>query len=270
MKLKKMSFLPLRLGIKLVLIFSLVFFLTESPVYAAQLPIKCYHIIGFTICVPGYMPPKQPKPTPTRKPTRKPTPTVKPTNTPIPTATPTNTPTPNPTNTPVPTATVIPTPTPTTQPSYTLSDSGWKVNKSLINNWVESGFDDSSWGNSVSPSDGNCSIDAINTDARLWPDHGGFPMWGPNPTSGETIYFRKTITIPSFQTALFRAVFDDDGEIYVNGTLVYQDHSGMVNTPPIVTGDITKYFSTGDNTIAIKGIDVQPNCESVQFELTVQ
>lgn len=166
--------------------------------------------------------------------------------------------------TPTPIDTPTPTPTPIIgQQFFVVSDNSWKYSDSLVSGWLNSNFDDSSWSTTKAPSDGLCDPSAIDTEGRM-DQHGAMPMWTQNPVSGSVAYFRKIFTLSSLGKGLVRALFDDDGDIYINGNLVLSSHNGFVEG--VQYADISQYLQVGTNIIGIKGIDAG-GCQSVQFEL---
>jgi hypothetical protein len=182
----------------------------------------------------------------------------------VPSITPTPTPTPTVTVTPTPTPTISPTATPA--PQYIISDTSWKYSNSEETGWKDESFDDSSWSYVSAPTDGLCPVSAIATAGRM-NQNGAEPMWTQTPVSGSTAYFRKTFSLNSLpQKALLRALFDDDGDIYINGNLVLSSHNGSVEG--VQETEVTSYLTIGNNVVAIVGID-SGGCQSIQFELTL-
>lgn len=179
----------------------------------------------------------------------------------LPSATLTPSPTPTPATTPIPTPT--PTPTPILETFYVVSDTSWKYSDTEVTGWKSIGFDDLNWPSVNAPSDGLCPPSAINTEGRM-DQHSAMPMWTQNPIAGSTAYFRKTFTLNTLGKGLVRSLFDDDGEIFINGNLVLSSHNGFVEG--VQYADVSQYLQDGENVIAIIGIDVG-GCQSVQFEL---
>lgn len=157
-----------------------------------------------------------------------------------------------------------PTPAPLTPP-FVVSDSSWKVSQTLDDNWFQPGFDDSNWPNSVAPSYGTCNFNPINVYIS---EHGAIPMWSPNPVEWGTAYFRKHVYLPDNYFGKIRAVLDDTGEIFVNGTLVLTDNLNSGNE--LVSGDVSAFLHTGDNVIAMRVSDTAGICQDVQFELEIK
>lgn len=222
----------------------------------------------FWIITKPTRPPKPPKIIITKPPIPKITiPSIRRILTPTPTPTVTPTVMPSPTSSPTPTPTPSLTPTPTiitdSQISYIVSDTSWKYSDIEVSGWTNISFDDSSWLFANGPSDGLCPPSAINIEGRM-DQHGAMPIWTQNPINRSTAYFRKTFTLSSLGKRLVRALFDDDGDIYINGTLVLSNHDGHVSGVSYV--DVSPYLVVGENVIAIKAIDAG-GCQSIQFEL---
>lgn len=108
---------------------------------------------------------------------------------------------------------------------YITSDSSWKYSGIEISGWKDIGFDDNNWLTAKSPSTGLCGgIDVILPQGRIAP-----PMSAQNPVAHSTMYFRKTFNVSSPSTGKARVVFDDDGEVYINGRMVLQSvNSGYI------------------------------------------
>lgn len=170
-----------------------------------------------------------------------------------------------------PKADLTPTPQPSVTPNpfspfFVLSDNTWKYSNSEENGWKDQNFDDSQWPTTSSPSNGLCSVDVINPEGRM-NQNGAEPMWTQTPINGSTVYFRRTFNLSGApQRAFVRTLFDDDGDIYINGTLVVTSHNSFVEG--VQYADVTQYVNIGTNVIAIKGIDAG-GCQSVQFELGI-
>jgi hypothetical protein len=85
-------------------------------------------------------------------------------------------------------------------------------------------------------------------------------IWYDNQNSStQFIWLRKTFTIPDpFSVATLVGGFDDDGDIYVNGILVYSDHNGIAEgalSNPNNPLFLTQYLHLGDNLIAVAAQD---------------
>lgn len=134
-----------------------------------------------------------------------------------------------------------------------LSDGiSWKFSRSPLPGWETPAYDDSTWGTMQPDSGGLCGLSPGK-------------MWAPNPVNQETIYVRRSVDlpdVPSSATLLFQ--FDDDGMIYINGTLVYVDDDNWSANPRAI--DVARYLRSGENSIAIRADDVG-GCQTVVFNL---
>jgi len=105
---------------------------------------------------------------------------------------------------------------------------GWNTNST---------YDTSSWGTPVSYGD-------------IW-GHGYSAYWAPGHLS--PVYLRKIVNLPAVQQAFLSGGADDDIQIYINGTLVLDDHNGTAaGFGPI---DVTNYLVVGSNLLAAKAHD---------------
>lgn len=156
----------------------------------------------------------------------------------------------------------------TINPIYVVSDNTWKYNYSFISGWLSKNFDDSTWLTTVAPSSGLCpgGIDPILPIGRIT-DNGALPMWTQSPIEFSTVYFRKEFKLNHPTKGFVRVLFDDDGEVYVNGNLVLVSNNGFVEGVQYV--DVSQYLVNGLNIVSLKGTDVVGGCQSVQFELTI-
>src|SRR3989338_7291068 len=143
------------------------------------------------------------------------------------------------------------------------SDGTWKFSRIADFGWTSIDFNDGLWGHVVAPSNGVCGVFEPTP-------HIADPMWASNPVQGESIYFRKkfTLTGPP-RGAIIQAVFDDDGDVYVNGSLVLHDRSGTVNMTPLEQ-DVTSLLHEGDNVIALYAIDTATGCQSAQVAVNLE
>jgi hypothetical protein len=135
------------------------------------------------------------------------------------------------------------------------SDSEWKFSRSIDPGWEQPGYDDSAWGNTVGDSAGAC---------------GSYPgvMWAPNPVSGETIVVRRTIDLVSAPTqAIYVGGFDDDGLVYVNGTLVHTDDDNW--STGMRTFDITSLLHSGSNVLAMRASDDVGGCQGIYARFAI-
>lgn len=142
------------------------------------------------------------------------------------------------------------------------SDLSWKVSKTAPAGWLEAGFNDVSWPYSKAPSQGTC-------DYRPDPAYFTQPMWAPVAHARETAYFRREFLITKpVQSAVLKAGFDDDGEVYVNGTRVLVDRSGKTEKVAM-EADVTALLREGQNVLALKGIDSFGGCQWAQASLHI-
>ena len=89
-------------------------------------------------------------------------------------------------------------------------------------------------------------------------------MWAPNPVAFETVYFRKVFALDQLPaSAIIYTVFDDVGDLYVNGTLVRTDSNPIVDATPM-SDDITALLQIGVNVIALRVTDAAGACQAVQ------
>lgn len=106
-------------------------------------------------------------------------------------------------------------------------------------NWNQVGFDDSAW---ASYSGG----------------------WAPGDGSVTPFYLRKTVNISGTPTSgTFSIIVDDDYRVWVNGTMVLDDHSYGCCT--LGTADLLPYLHSGDNVIAVKAENAPGGGFSIDF-----
>ncbi|OGK31819.1 hypothetical protein A3D08_03090 [Candidatus Roizmanbacteria bacterium RIFCSPHIGHO2_02_FULL_43_11] len=146
---------------------------------------------------------------------------------------------------------------------FVSSDATWKSSTKLVQGWEQAEFDDSSWENTRSPSAGACSLSKIKVRFTT-------PMWVYKGGEFLTAYFRKTFTLNGHvKNARISAVFDDDGDIYINGVKVLSDTSGRAEANPIVL-DVSTHFREGSNTLAVKVKDTAGGCQWTQILLEIE
>lgn len=142
-----------------------------------------------------------------------------------------------------------------------VSDNTWKSTNREEAWWHSIGHDDSGWINTASPSNGTCG-QYVNLSPNI-----AQPMWDLTPVVGGHAYFRKKFTLKEKpQKAILTTVFDDDGDIYINSSLIRQDRSGSVNPEPFVD-DITQFLNVGDNVVGLYVIDTAEGCQSAQVRV---
>lgn len=150
------------------------------------------------------------------------------------------------------------------QTSYIVSDSSWNYSDVFVMDWLNADFDDSRWNSASAPSNGLCDLSSISPDDRI-DENGSLPMWTQDPQQHQTVYFRKTFDLSSHSFGKLRVVFDDNGEVYINGYLVLSNHDA--NDAGIFTKNVSGFLHEGTNVIGIKGEDTFGVCQRVQFEL---
>jgi hypothetical protein len=106
------------------------------------------------------------------------------------------------------------------------------------------GFDDSTW---IPASPGPVAVTVDGLLGTIW----------RNPAQSGQGWFRHEFTLsgPLINPDL-DAFFDDDGELYLNGALVWDDKNGFA-TNALVDFDIGAYLNVGANLIAFHAYDVQ-------------
>lgn len=126
-----------------------------------------------------------------------------------------------------------------------FTDSSWSVTASSpVGDWNTSlAFDDSNWQSATTIS----TVGGYDANV-IWTSGGQFS------TTETQIWGRYTFNITSQVTsAIWNSGFDDDGQVYINGTLVINDNNG--NATGISNLDITQYLVTGENLIAFSAQD---------------
>jgi hypothetical protein len=101
-------------------------------------------------------------------------------------------------------------------------------------------------------------------------------VWADDEGIGQTpAYFRKQFFLSALPIAAwfgsnipndFSNVVDDDVQIYINGSLVFDDTDGQATFYPVT--DILAYLQPGDNLIAVKAHDSAGGNE--HFSLALQ
>lgn len=163
----------------------------------------------------------------------------------------------------------LPPPSPTPKPDivpFIVSNNSWRSSQTEEPDWFLPGHDDSGWSYTVAPSIGLCPS-SLNFPNTVINEHGALPMWTTNPVEWGTAYFRKHFYLPFGNQGSVRAVFDDTGDVYINGNLVLSDT--INNGDNLVTSDVTNFLHIGDNVIAIRDSDTAGICQTIQFELAL-
>ncbi|HEU5343776.1 MAG TPA: MBG domain-containing protein [Ktedonobacterales bacterium] len=143
-----------------------------------------------------------------------------------------------------------------------VTDPSWKYSYTLQSGWEQPGFDDSSWSPVLAPSGGLCAGDSV-------PQISGspaVPVWGANPQANQTIYLRKDFSLDGIGSGSLQTSLSDDGDIYVDGTLIRHDVDGMASG---VFQDPISSLPAGQNVIAIKGISAAALCQWVEADLSI-
>lgn len=121
-------------------------------------------------------------------------------------------------------------------------------------------FDDSSWANAMEV----YPVGPPNSDPNtfgIW-DQSGLENGNNGIAARQTFNVSGTVT-----SALINGAFDDDGLVYINGTLVYSDNNGSANN---YNFDVSSYLVQGTNLIAIQGINVQAPFHSAWLEIDAE
>lgn len=136
----------------------------------------------------------------------------------------------------------------------TATDASWKVTATAPagSGWQNSAtFDDTAW---------EAATELYNVSTYLGPTYTARGIWSSAGEFSRTdlqIWARQVVTVvDDLASAVLRAGFDDDADVWVNGQLVYQDNNGSAgNSGPI---DITAFLSKGANVIAYTARDNWP------------
>lgn len=134
----------------------------------------------------------------------------------------------------------------------TATDSFWKVTASTpgASDWnSNAAFDDSAWQ----------SATVLYNVGDFIPGYVAKGIWssGGQFSTVETQVWARGIfnlgTLPL--SAVLNSGFDDDGDLFINGTQVVNDHNGFANNS---FADIMPYLVVGDNLIAFTTTDNYP------------
>ena len=138
-----------------------------------------------------------------------------------------------------------------------VSDTTWRArNPQPPTGWnTDLVFDDSDaagWQNAVGNTTGN----------RIWYQS------LKSASAPSNAWFRHVFTLDQAATAATATLnFDDNGEAYLNGHLLVEDSGGGASTFNLTIDP--SWFTTGDNLIAVHGIDtIAPDC-SIGVRMTV-
>ena len=125
------------------------------------------------------------------------------------------------------------------------------------------------------PAGWNTSIGFDDSDAAGWEyafkSPNGAKIWIRSNLSSEApnmAWFRKVFVLPAKpSSASGTFIFDDDGEVYINGTLVLVDPGGGATTFNLLLD--TNLFVAGENLIAVHGIDTHTPYNNISVEMSL-
>ncbi|MDP2262779.1 MAG: PEP-CTERM sorting domain-containing protein [Hydrogenophaga sp.] len=93
-------------------------------------------------------------------------------------------------------------------------------------------------------------------DVPGYPAKGIWSSAGQYSTTQTTIWARKVFGLATLPfSAMLTNGFDDDGDLYINGVKVVDDHNGFANNS---YADITPFLTLGNNVIAFQASDNFP------------
>ncbi len=140
-----------------------------------------------------------------------------------------------------------------------VSSSLWRSNNQFANGWQLPEFNDASWALARAPYPAPQPPTQFipGTNAQfMWHD----PLGSSDGTTGSnTAFFRYTFNVNSTANSRplvgsARVSVDDDYDLYVNGTLVKQNHDGG-NAGVVDSINLSPYLRPGKNVIAIQAVD---------------
>ena len=134
------------------------------------------------------------------------------------------------------------------------TDAAWSVTPSapaaLWNAAI--GFDDAAW-----------QAATVLYNVADFPGYGGYTAQGIWSSGGQysrietTIWARQVFQLAALPaSASLLAGFDDDADVWVNGTLVISDHNGIANG--VGVANLLPYLSVGNNLVAFTVTDNYP------------
>lgn len=136
----------------------------------------------------------------------------------------------------------------------TATSAAWRVTTGAPSaGWnTSASFDDSLWQSATELYEVSSYLGAGYAAAKgIWSQGGQF-------STTETMLWGRTVfdlaVVPP--SAMLEYGIDDDGDIFVNGTLVVSDHNGIANGG---TADIGAYLVAGANVIAFSATDNFPS-----------
>lgn len=131
----------------------------------------------------------------------------------------------------------------------TVTDSSWKITASAPSavDWnSNAAFDDSAW--QFATELGSWALPGYEAAKVIWSSGGQF-------SQTETQVWARGIfnlgTLPL--SAVLNGGFDDDGDLFINGTQVVSNHNGYADN--FLNIDLTPYLVTGNNLIAFTATD---------------
>jgi len=152
-----------------------------------------------------------------------------------------------------------------------VSDSSWRASTVGPAGWERPDFDHSGWAFAVSPAPEHCdwemTPESIGRPLRWWEHPGVQTMWSLEQE--RYVYLRKSFVLPEgaeVTSAMITTLVDDDQTLYVNGSLVYEEHDDPI---PVVETDIAPYLVAGVNVIALLGDDRIGLCRHATVNGTV-
>ena len=144
-------------------------------------------------------------------------------------------------------------------PPAVVSNSLWRSSSQQVPGWQLPDFNDANWAFARSPYPSPTLPTALipGTNAQfMWHD----PQGMSNGTTGSTTaFFRYTFSVNSSASSrplvgTARVSVDDDYDLYVNGTLVKQNHDGGF-ADVVDTINMSPYLRQGKNVIAVQAVD---------------
>lgn len=152
--------------------------------------------------------------------------------------------------------------------SYTIEtepDASWRA----IGPQSPQGFEtaNTGWNSSLAYDDSDAAGWSSAAYIRTYNEGDGEALiWSSN--LADTAYFRHKFVLDGpVLSALMNGVIDDDGQIYVNGTLVWEDINGAYTD--FTNLNIAPYLHKGTNLIAVKAWDVIL-LEAIGLHITVE
>lgn len=134
----------------------------------------------------------------------------------------------------------------------TATDASWKVtsNTPAAADWnSNAAFDDSAWE----------SANVLYNVGDYVPGYSAQGIWtsaGQYSTDETQMWARRVFNLAAIPlTAFVNNGFDDDGDLFINGTQVVSDHDGMATNS---FADITPHLVAGNNVIAFVVADNYP------------